>query len=210
MPDLSNVSGAYISSALAGGAMNEQQASMAEALLFDLQAAAPGLARPLDAEPSTRFEAELEALAPGWRRAYGSALGRTIGRPHDLAAAAHVASLSAGSGRSRRTGSWRRGAGRRRRWWWSTRARRQAQARRSGWREVTVLGSARVRWRTVSGRGGESLRSSGPGQVAAISRQHSANRGRFPLNSAYLRPEFSRNQYSESDAYALPPRERPP
>lgn len=179
MPDLSNVSGAYISSALAGGAMNEQQASMAEALLFDLQAAAPGLARPLDAEPSTRFEAELEALASGWRRA-------TAAR-------------------------WRPGgAGRRRRWWWSTRARRQAQARRSGWREVTVLGSARVRWRTVSGRSGESLRSSGPGQVAAISRQHSANRGRFPVNSAYLRPEFSRNQHSESDAYALPPRERPP
>ncbi|MCY4116568.1 MAG: hypothetical protein OXF55_06680 [Caldilineaceae bacterium] len=37
--------------------MNEQQASTAEALLFDLQAVAPGLARPLDAEHSTRFEA---------------------------------------------------------------------------------------------------------------------------------------------------------
>ena len=52
--------------------MNEQTASAGEALLVDLQAAAPGLVRPLDFEHSTRFEAALEA--PGTRRAYGSAL----------------------------------------------------------------------------------------------------------------------------------------
>ena len=60
--------------------MNEQQASAGEALLVDLQAAAPSLVGPLDFEPSTRFEAALEA--PGTRRAYDSALaawGRRAG-----------------------------------------------------------------------------------------------------------------------------------
>ncbi len=44
------------------------------AVLVNLQAAAPGLVRPFDAEHSTRFEAALEALAPSTRRTYGSAL----------------------------------------------------------------------------------------------------------------------------------------
>jgi len=49
-------------------------ASAGEAVLVNLQAAAPGLVRPFDSEHSTRFEAALEALAPNTRRAYGSAL----------------------------------------------------------------------------------------------------------------------------------------
>ncbi|MDE0077009.1 MAG: tyrosine-type recombinase/integrase [Caldilineaceae bacterium] len=49
-------------------------AGAGEAVLVNLQAAAPGLVRPFDSEHSTRFEAALEALAPNTRRAYGSAL----------------------------------------------------------------------------------------------------------------------------------------
>ncbi len=52
--------------------MNEQPANAGEAFLVDLQAVAPGLVRPRDAEHSTRFGAALEA--PGTRRAYGSTL----------------------------------------------------------------------------------------------------------------------------------------
>ena len=48
--------------------------SAGEAVLVNLQQAAPGLARPFDDEHATRFEAALEALAPSTRRAYGSAL----------------------------------------------------------------------------------------------------------------------------------------
>ncbi|MCY3897434.1 MAG: tyrosine-type recombinase/integrase [Caldilineaceae bacterium] len=54
--------------------MSTAPASAGEAVLVNLQAAAPGLVRPFDSEHSTRFEAALEALAPNTRRAYGSAL----------------------------------------------------------------------------------------------------------------------------------------
>ena len=54
--------------------MNSTPVNAGAAVLVNLQAAAPGLVRPFDAEHSTRFEAALEALAPSTRRAYGSAL----------------------------------------------------------------------------------------------------------------------------------------
>ena len=56
------------------GTMHARPPNAGEAVLVNLQAAAPGLVRPFDSEHSTRFEAALEALAPSTRRAYGSAL----------------------------------------------------------------------------------------------------------------------------------------